>query len=101
MLRTLWNLQRVDPGFRADGMLTFRLQTTAKHRSLATGLPYLEQVVERVSALPGVIGVGAVALRSLMGGSGQPDRAGRGRCGVHARARAALVGGECGGRAAW
>jgi predicted permease len=67
MLRTLWNLQRVDPGFRTEGMLTFRLQTTAKHRSLSTGLPYLEQVVERVSALPGVIDVGAVAHPPITG----------------------------------
>lgn len=67
MLRSLWNLQRVDPGFRAEGLLTFRLQTTAKHRSLATGLPYLDQVVERVSALPGVAGVGAAAHPPITG----------------------------------
>ena len=35
-------------------MLTFRLQTTSKYNALATGLPYFEQVVERVRALPGV-----------------------------------------------
>ncbi|MGE0864892.1 MAG: ABC transporter permease [Vicinamibacterales bacterium] len=58
MLRSLWNLQRVDPGFRAQGVLTFRLQTTSKYRALTNGLPYLEQMRDRVAALPGVVDVG-------------------------------------------
>lgn len=60
MLRSLWLLQRVDPGFEPGGVLTFRLQTTSKHSSLAAGLPYLQQVAERVGALPGVTHVGAI-----------------------------------------
>lgn len=58
MLRSLWNLQRVNPGFTAEGVLTFRLQTTSKYRSLSNGLPYLEQVREHIAALPGVVDVG-------------------------------------------
>jgi predicted permease len=58
MLRSLWNLQRVDPGFDPANVLTFRLQTTSKYRALTNGLPYLEQVRARVAALPGVIDVG-------------------------------------------
>ena len=58
MLRSLWNLQRVDPGFTATNVLTFRLQTTSKYRALTNGLPYLEQVRERVGALPGVVDTG-------------------------------------------
>jgi putative ABC transport system permease protein len=60
MLRTLWNLQRVDPGFDAPRVLTFRLQTTSRYRSLDDGLPYFEQVVARVGALPGVTHVGSI-----------------------------------------
>jgi putative ABC transport system permease protein len=60
LLRSLWNLQHVDPGFDATHVLTFRLQTTSKHASLAPGLPYFEQVVERVRALPGVTHVGSI-----------------------------------------
>jgi predicted permease len=60
MLRTLWNLQHVDPGFTPDGVLTFRLQTTAKPMNLAQGLAYFEQVLDRVRALPGVSSVGAI-----------------------------------------
>lgn len=58
MLRSLWNLQRVDPGFSPANVLTFRLQTTAKYRALTNGLPYLEQMRARVAALPGVVEVG-------------------------------------------
>ena len=60
MLRSLWNLQRVDPGFSADGVLAFRLQTTSKYRDLGKGMPYFEQVVERVRALPEVTHVGSI-----------------------------------------
>ena len=58
MLRSLWNLQHVDPGFSPANLLTFRLQTTSKYRDLTTGLAYLEQVRARVAALPGVTDVG-------------------------------------------
>jgi putative ABC transport system permease protein len=61
MLRSLWNLQHVDPGFRPDNVLTFRLQTTSKYRALSDGLPYMQRIVDRIHALPGVVNVGAVA----------------------------------------
>ena len=60
MLRSMWNLQRVDPGFDPDGVLAFRLQTTSRYRSLGVGLPYLQQARERLAALPGVTAVGAI-----------------------------------------
>jgi putative ABC transport system permease protein len=60
MLRSLWNLQHVDPGFDAARLLTFRLQTTSKYSSLDAGLPYFERVLERVRALPGVTAVGSI-----------------------------------------
>src|SRR5689334_20830091 len=67
MLRSLWNLQHVDPGFDPNNVLTFRLQTTSKYRSLSNGLPYLEQVRARVAALPGVIDAGIVAHLPMSG----------------------------------
>jgi len=60
MLRSMWNLQRVDPGFTAGRVLTFRLQTTTSYRALDQGLPYFQEVVSRVKALPGVTSVGAI-----------------------------------------
>ena len=60
MLRSMWNLQQVDPGFTASRVLTFRLQTTSSYRALDRGLPYFEQVLARVRAVPGVTSVGAI-----------------------------------------
>lgn len=67
MLRSVWNLQQVDPGFDPAGVLTFRLQTTGKYRALATGVPYLRQVTERLEALPGVTAVGAAGHLPMSG----------------------------------
>jgi putative ABC transport system permease protein len=67
MLRSLWNLQHVDPGFDPNNVLTFRLQTTSKYRALSNGVPYLEQVRARVAALPGVIDAGMVAHPPMSG----------------------------------
>jgi predicted permease len=60
MIRSMWNLQHVDPGFDPSGVLMFRLQTTSKYRSLAAGLPYLDQAIGRVRALPGVTAAGVI-----------------------------------------
>ena len=67
MLRSVWNLQRVDPGFDPRGVLAFRLQTTSKYRVLTTGIPYLQQVTERFAALPGVTAVGAIGHLPMSG----------------------------------
>jgi putative ABC transport system permease protein len=60
MLRSLWNLQHIDPGFDAERVLAFRLQTTSKYPSLDRGLPYYEQVVERLRGVPGITHVGSI-----------------------------------------
>ena len=67
MLRSMWNLQRVDPGFDPNNVLTFRLQTTSKYRDMTKGAPYLEQMTDRVKALPGVIDVGLVGHLPMSG----------------------------------
>lgn len=67
MLRSVWNLQQVNPGFDPSGVLTFRLQTTGRYRALSTGLPYLRQVTQRLEALPGVTAVGAAGHLPMSG----------------------------------
>jgi predicted permease len=67
MLRSMWNLQQVNPGFDPNNVLTFRLQTTSKHRAMTTGLPYLQQMMERVKALPGVTDVALAAHLPMSG----------------------------------
>ena len=67
MLRSMWNLQRVNPGFDPNGVLTFRLQTTSKYRAMTTGYPYLQQMIDRVKALPGVTNVALAAHLPMSG----------------------------------
>ena len=67
MLRSMWNLERVNPGFDPNNVLTFRLQTTAKHRAMTTGLPYLQQMIDRVKAMPGVTDVALAAHLPMSG----------------------------------
>lgn len=55
MLQTAWRMQRVDPGFTADGALTFRLQpTTSRVNAEERRVVYFDQLLQRITALPGV-----------------------------------------------
>jgi predicted permease len=61
MLRTLWQLQRVEPGIDVDRMLTLRLQpTSSRYRAPGAVIAYYDQVLERIAALPGVTAAGAI-----------------------------------------
>jgi putative ABC transport system permease protein len=73
MLRSMWNLQQVNPGFDPNNVLTFRLQTTSKHRAMTTGYPYLQQMIARVTAMPGVTGVALAAHLPMSGYSWTTD----------------------------
>jgi predicted permease len=61
MLRTLWHLQRVDPGIDVDRILTLRLQPTSSgYKTPGAVTAYYDQVLERIAAVPGVIAAGAI-----------------------------------------
>ena len=70
MLRTLWNLSRVDPGFRSESVLTFSLQKTGRQ---ATQQRYYLDVIDRVGRIPGVEDVGAIHHLPLSGFSWYSD----------------------------
>ena len=59
-IRTLINLQKVDPGFRTDDILTARLDLNfSKYRDRYTErAPFWERLDERLRAIPGVDSVG-------------------------------------------
>jgi putative ABC transport system permease protein len=67
MLRSMWNLQQVNPGFEPNNVFTFRMQTTSKHRAMTTGYPYLQQMIDRVKAMPGVTDVALAAHLPMSG----------------------------------
>jgi putative ABC transport system permease protein len=55
MLRSLWSLHRVDPGFRPDSVLTAGLDLDwTKYREAALGRAVQDKILARVRALPGV-----------------------------------------------
>jgi putative ABC transport system permease protein len=55
MLRSLWKLTRVDPGFDTHNALTFRVELGwAAYGRLEKTVPFHEQVMTRLSAVPGV-----------------------------------------------
>jgi predicted permease len=61
MLRSLWQLQHVNPGFSPDPVLTLRLQPAGERYSgPGKMLAYYRSVSERVAALPGVEYVGII-----------------------------------------
>jgi len=65
MLRSIIELARVEPGFDANGVLTFALQSQARQpeqRAL-----FMEQVQQRLMAIPGVVSAAAVTPLPLDG----------------------------------
>jgi len=73
MLRSLWNLQDTNPGFDARNVLTMALEVS-KHQfaNPVEESQFFSQVIQRVRALPGVEGAGAIDDLPLSGGSNQP-----------------------------
>ena len=60
LAKTLWRLQHVDTGFRAENILTFRFTVPPKKFATSAQRSDLyERVAEQLAALPGVESVGA------------------------------------------
>jgi predicted permease len=73
MLRSLWNLQAVDPGFDPHNALTLNLEVP-RHQFTkpVEQSQFFDQALERVRALPGVEAAGGIDNLPLTGGSSQP-----------------------------
>jgi predicted permease len=67
MLRSFAALQRVDPGFRAEGLLTFVANARGNEGQRSA---FKQQMQARLAALPGVTGVTAAGPFPLDGGIG-------------------------------
>jgi putative ABC transport system permease protein len=59
LARTLWQLQHVDTGFRAENILTFRFAVPSGKFTSAQKGEFYERIAEQLAALPGVESVGA------------------------------------------
>jgi putative ABC transport system permease protein len=66
--RSFARLRRVDPGFQPQGLLTLRVPMGGgRNNAIERRVAFFQQVIDRVAALPGVRGVGAVSELPLAG----------------------------------
>jgi putative ABC transport system permease protein len=74
MVRSLWRLRNVDPGFDPHNLLTLTLDLPpVKYAKLTQQLGFVNEVLRRVRGLPGVDSAGAIDALPLSGnGSTQP-----------------------------
>ena len=62
LARTFWQLMRLDPGFRSEQVLTFRVAPPfQRYRPLDGMNAFHRSLTERLSALPGVVAVGSMS----------------------------------------
>jgi len=73
MIRSLWKLQTIDPGFDEHNVLTLSvLVHKQQFRDATQEAQFFDQILQRVRSLPGVASAGAVDDLPLNGGSNQP-----------------------------
>ncbi len=72
LIRSLWNLTHVDPGFSSESVLTVSVSTPAELTlDDARRGAYRKDILERIASLPGVLAVGGSKTVPLHGG-GEP-----------------------------
>jgi putative ABC transport system permease protein len=68
MLKSFQRLTALDPGFRADGLLTLRLALpSTRYRTLDTIIPFHDKLRARIQQIGGVSEVGATSILPLSG----------------------------------
>jgi putative ABC transport system permease protein len=65
LIRSLWQLQQVDPGFAADKVLAMEVSLPTARYEEGEQMPFYQHLEDRVRALPGVAAVGAVNILPL------------------------------------
>ena len=63
--RSLWQLQQVDPGFKAEHVLSMEVSLPVARYEEGEQMPFYQRLEERVRALPGVAQVGAINILPL------------------------------------
>jgi putative ABC transport system permease protein len=65
LIRSLWQLQQVDPGFAASKVLAMEVSLPTARYPEGSQMPFYQRLEERIGALPGVTGVGAINILPL------------------------------------
>jgi predicted permease len=66
LVRTLWKLMQVDPGFRAEGVLTMDIRLSGTRYPRARVAAAYDDILERMRRLPGVVSAGATQLLPIL-----------------------------------
>lgn len=61
LIRSFVQLLNVDPGYRAENLLTARLALPSRYSEKAQRVQFYDRILQRVSAIPGVVAVGATS----------------------------------------
>lgn len=70
LITSLWRLQRVDPGFNPDRLLTLSISLPdQRYAQPQEKTAFFRQLIERTASLPGVASVGMVSHLPLLGGN--------------------------------
>ena len=65
MIRSLWQLQQVDPGFSAQNVLAMEVSLPTARYEEGAQMPFYQRLEERLATLPGVRSVGAINILPL------------------------------------
>jgi len=72
LIKALWRVQAVDPGFRASGVLTVRTALPSpRYAAAPTRQVFYDRVLTAVRALPGVVSAGYTSYHPMEGASGR------------------------------
>jgi putative ABC transport system permease protein len=70
MAKSFWRLRGVHPGFDPHGVLTLRLYLApARYADAPAAARFVQQLLEKVRAVPGVVSAGTVSILPLSGGN--------------------------------
>lgn len=68
LMRSFWQLQKVNPGFVPDNLLTMNLTLPAnKYKDAPQRVNFFQQALQQIRALPGVQAAGAVSVLPMSG----------------------------------
>jgi predicted permease len=68
LMRSFWQLQKVNPGFVPDNLLTMSLSLpTNKYKDAPQRVNFFQQALQQIRALPGVQSAGAVSVLPMSG----------------------------------
>jgi len=71
LIRALWRVQAIDPGFRPDSVLSIQTWLpTPRYQSGVNRDRFYQEVLSKVRALPGVANAGMISFAPMTGGGG-------------------------------